>query len=169
MQGKIGAILLALLLFVAASAAGTLAQPEQRVYQPFVASSVEAAQPAGIVFVQDVAMPFDVLNGVEPTMVQDRAGVWYISVFRINAGAQTGAWVVSWREGAPRAEPVARVGDWPIDDPIAGAVQPQSTYLSSGRGALALSYNRTKLLHFGWEGNARRPNLRVSQVTNFAP
>lgn len=166
-RNKIG-VLLVVGLMIATVAGVVRGQSESAVYIPLVAQGVEAQQSTGVRFVADVAMPFSVLIGVEPTMVQDRSGRWYISVYRINAGELSGAWVVSWKEGESTATPVARAGTWPGTDPGAG-VTPQATYLSSARGSLALGFDRSKLYHFGWEGEGRQAVLRVSQVTDYRP
>ena len=166
-QNKIG-VLLAVVIMASVVVGAVRGQQGAAVYIPLVAQGVEAQGSTGVRFLADVAMPFSVLIGVEPTMVQDRSGRWFISVYRINAGELSGAWVVSWKEGESTATPVARAGSWPGGDPGAG-VTPQATYLSSARGSLALGFDRSKLYHFGWEGEGRSVVLRVSQVADYRP
>lgn len=161
--------ILVLALVAVFGVGGASAASGGAVFVPVVAASGVAPAPAGgVAFVADVDMPFDVLLGVAPSMAQDRAGTWYISVFRLGGATTTGAWVVKWRPGDAAAVPVARVGDWPIDPPV-GGVSPQALYLSSARGLLARSFDGRELYFAGWEGSGRRPVLRISRVLDYVP
>jgi hypothetical protein len=115
----------------------------------------------GVVFITDVGMPFSVLNGVEPSAVQDLTGLWFITVYRLDDPA--GAWIVTWRQGETVATPLGGVlsGVPPLS--IAGAT------ITNGRGALALDYSRQHLYFFGWQGDGRQPLLRVARVEVYQP
>lgn len=147
-------ILIILLALVLLSGSVRAQTPHAR-YLPLVQA------PPGVVFVADVTMPFSVLNGVEPSAVQDRTGLWFITVYRLDDPA--GAWIVTWRQGDAAAVPLGGVLTGVPQATVAGAT------ITNGRGALGLSYDRSTLYFFGWQGDARSPALRVARVETYQP
>jgi hypothetical protein len=161
------ALALAMLLLVFATA---LAQSAPTTYIPLVAHNAEQptstpAIAAGVVVVADLAMPFNVLGGVDPSAVQDARGDWYISVFRIDSGANNGLWILRWQ---PSTNTITPIG---LATPAQPALfEAQDAPVSNSRGIVAHSFDAGALYVFGWldaPGGSRRPKLRVAQVTDY--
>lgn len=132
-------------------------------------ASTPTPAPNGVVLITDLTMPFNVLGGVEPNAVQDRNGVWYISVYRIDAGDNNGSWIVAWQEGSTVVTPIGLVA---AGANVASEPSIQAAPIANARGLLSLDYSRTRLFWFGWQdvpGGSRRPLLRVARVLNYVP
>lgn len=140
-------------------------------YQPIatptpVPAPTPTPQAGGAVWLYDIAMPFNVLGGVEPIGVQDSTGAWFVSVFRLDSGSLNGTWIVTWREGETTARPIGQVGSAPA------AIAPADTSLTNSRGSIAVSFDRKQLYSIAWqdkEGGSRRPKLRLHIIQNYVP
>lgn len=131
------------------------------VYLPLVVNDAEAAPADQVPTPRDIDMPFTVLDSVQPDPVQRADGYWYAVVYRVDAGAANGGWVVRWRldSVAEAVQQVTRAAATVQDaTPLPGPLSPARGSLAEGRDG--------RLYYFGWLGTTGRTTVLRMYAVN---